>query len=48
MHKINGEVDVKMGSKEMENQMEMINMMLMFKRLLPEQCAMSEATMMVS
>ena len=37
-----GEPDVKPGGKEMENQPEANNMMMMFERILQEQRAMSE------
>jgi hypothetical protein len=39
-----GEPDVKPGGKEMENKPEVSNMMMMFERMLQEQCSMSEIT----
>ena len=41
-HDTSGEPDVKPGGKEMENQPEASNMMMMFERMLQEQRAMSE------
>ena len=41
-HDTSGEPDVKPGGKEMENQPEASNMMIMFEQMLQEQCAMSE------
>ena len=41
-HDTSGEPDVKPGGKEMENQPEDSNMMMTFKRMLPEERVMSE------
>ena len=41
-HDTSGKPDVKPGGKEMENQLDASNMMMMFEWMLQEQCAMSE------